>query len=280
MRDTIMRIDLHVHSHYSDGTLSPADVVRRAYESAVGLLVLTDHDCVSGFAEASEAGKSLGLEVLCGVEINTRQDDTHVLGYGVRADCRSLLDRLEEFRARREKRIRAVVERLQALSVDIRWEEVRGEPEIGRGQAVGRPHVADALRRKKIVRSRQEAFHKYLSKGKPAYVDPMGPSIEEAIAAIREAGGTPVLAHPGALFGPEDFERFVGFGLEGIEVYYPTHPTGTVLELLSIAGAANLLTTGGSDFHGPGTGRDKIGGFEPEPALFDRLAPRLHGTGR
>lgn len=273
-----MRIDLHTHSHFSDGTLSPAEVVRRAFEGGVKLMVLSDHDSVAGFSEAREAGNSLGIEVLCGVEINTREDDTHVLGYGVRPDSPALLRWLEEFRQRRERRIRGVVERLQAAQVDIRWEEVQSEAALGRGQAVGRPHVADALRRKKIVSSRREAFQKYLGKGKPGYVEAMGPTAEEAILAIREAGGMPSIAHPGALFELGDFKKWADLGLGGVEVYYPTHSSGTVRDLLGIAGAAGLVTTGGSDFHGPGTGRDKLSGFEASPELFDRLAPRLNGA--
>lgn len=270
-----MRVDLHTHSHYSDGTLSPAELVAKAHQSGVRLLVLSDHDCVTGFPEAKAEGDRLGVRVLCGVEINTREDDCHVLGYGVRWDSKPLQARLEEFRQRRERRIRGVVEKLQAANVDIAWEEVQGEGALTRGQAVGRPHVADALRRKRIVRTRQEAFQKYLSKGKPGYVEAMGPSAEEAIVAIREAGGTPVIAHPGALFELEEFKRWADLGLGGIEVFYPTHSGGTVQELLGIAKATGLVTTGGSDFHGPGTGREKLAGFDASDELFGVLEPIL-----
>ena len=272
-----MRIDLHTHSHYSDGTLSPADVVRRAHETGIKLMVLSDHDCVYGYAEAKAEGDKLGVTVLCGVEINTREDDTHVLGYGVKPDSPALLRSLEEFRLRREQRIRGVIERLQGLGLEIGWEDVRSEAEKSRGQAVGRPHVADALRRKKIVRTRQEAFQKYLTKGKPGYVDPMGPTAEEAIAAIRGAGGTPVIAHPGAIFDVDDFKSFAAIGLGGLELYYPTHTCGTMSNLSEMARAAGLVTTGGSDFHGPGTGRDKLAGFEAAPELFAVLEPHLMG---
>ncbi|MBI5202754.1 MAG: PHP domain-containing protein [Elusimicrobia bacterium] len=272
-----MRIDLHTHSHYSDGTLSPADVVRRAHEGNIKLMVLSDHDCVSGYAEAKAAGDSLGVTVLCGVEINTREDDTHVLGYGVRPDSPELLASLEAFRLRREQRIRGVVEKLQGVGLEISWDDIRSEAEKDRGQAVGRPHVADALRRKKIVRNRQEAFQKYLSKGKPGYVDPMGPTAEEAILAIRGAGGMPVIAHPGAIFDLDDFKAFNAIGLGGLELYYPTHTSGTMSNLSGMAKAAGLITTGGSDFHGPGTGRDKLAGFEASTELFAVLEPYLMG---
>ena len=266
-----MRIDLHTHSTYSDGTSSPAEVVRRAFEKGVGLMILTDHDSVDGFPEAEAAGARLGLRVLCGVEINTRHDDLHVLGYGIDRRSPELKARLEDYRGRREKRIRAVVQRLRDAKVDITWEEVRGIST----EALGRPHVADALRRKGIVRNRREAFQKYLTRGKPGYVDAMGPTGEEAIAAIRAAGGMAAIAHPGSIFDLDDFKRWVSAGLEAVEVFYPTHSTSTVQELLGTAKAAGLLATGGSDYHGPGTGRDRIGGFQAEDGLFKALEPRL-----
>ena len=270
-----MKVDLHTHSHFSDGTLSPADVVRRAFESGMRLMVLTDHDCVAGYEQARAQGEQLGMKVLCGVEINTQKDDIHVLGYGIEWLSPAFIGRLAEFRGRREKRIRAIVERLRQASIDISWEEVQNAAALDRGQAVGRPHVADALRRKKIVRSRREAFQKFLSHGKSAFVDPMGPTAEEAIAAIREAGGTPVIAHPGSLFDLDRFRSWADVGLGGIEIYYPTHTHTAVLELLQIARMLNLMPTGGSDFHGPGTGRDKLTGFDPDDELWSRLAPAL-----
>ncbi|MBI4425662.1 MAG: PHP domain-containing protein [Elusimicrobia bacterium] len=270
-----MKLDLHTHSHFSDGTLAPAGVVQRAFERGVGVMVLTDHDSVDGYPEAQAAGERLGLRVLCGVEINTREDDLHVLGYGIDWRSAALRASLVEFRGRREKRIRAVVERLREAQVDLRWEEVQGEAAVTRSQSVGRPHVADALRRKGLVRNRHEAFQKYLSPGRPGFVGPMGPTAEEAIAAIRAAGGMPVIAHPGSLFDLSDFQRWAEAGLLGIEVFYPTHSGGVVRELLGVAQAAGLTPTGGSDFHGPGTGRDKIAGFEPSDEVRKALAPRL-----
>ena len=273
-----MKVDLHTHSRFSDGTLSPAGVVSRAFASGMALVVLTDHDSVSGFEEARAEGEKLGLRVLCGVEINTHNDDLHVLGYGIDWRSEALRGRLAEFRGRREQRIRAVVDRLRSANLDVTFEEVQEAAAADRGQAVGRPHVADVLKRKKLVRNRREAFQKFLARGMPGFVPSMGPTAEEAIAAIREARGMPVIAHPGALYSLEDFKRWTEAGLEGVEVYYPTHTNPVVIELLGIARALGLTPTGGSDFHGPGTGRDRLNGFEPDDALWARLAPRLEAA--
>lgn len=266
------RVDLHTHSRHSDGTSDPAEVVRRSRELGVELLVLTDHDSVSGFAEAAQAGRALGLEVRCGVEINTREHDAlHILGYGFDPASPRLLSLLEEFRARRQRRAGAILERLKAAGLDLGWEDVR---QVAR-ETVGRPHVADAMIRKGLVRSRKEAFERYLLRGRAGYVEPLGPTPEEAIAAVREAGGWACLAHPGALEDGARIEALAAGGLEGVEAYYPTHSRETVERLLELAGRHKLLPTAGSDFHGPGTGRDSAGGFEVAPELYARLVERL-----
>lgn len=265
------RIDLHTHSLFSDGTTRPAEVVRRAHARGVEALALSDHDSVDGFAEAGAEALRLGLRLFCAVEINTREgDNTHILGYGLDPSSAGLRVRLEEFRSRRAERARRIVEKLRAASVDVSWEELGASP----SRALGRPHVADALVRRGIVRSRREAFERYLSRGRPGYVEPMGPSVAEAISAVHEAGGWASLAHPG-LAGEGDLDRWTALGLEGLEVYYPTHNAGTLRQLLELARDRRLLPTVGSDYHGPGTGREEIGCMTVESALFDRLLERL-----
>lgn len=266
------RIDLHTHSSYSDGTSTPAEVVRRAHERRVEILALSDHDSVSGFEEALAAAVPLGLRVLCGVEINTRDgDNLHILGYGIDPSSEKLRLGLEDFRSRRAQRVRKIVERLGGLGLDVSWEDVQGASR----QSLGRPHVADVLLRKGIVRSRKEAFERYLARGKPGYVAPMGPSVEDAIGAIRDAGGWSSLAHPGAIEDGDRLRGWVDRGLAGIETYYPAHTRETVRRLLDLARTHRLLPTGGSDYHGPGTGRDSIGGIEVDEELYGRLISRL-----
>lgn len=262
------RLDLHTHSHYSDGTSSPAEVVRKAKDAGVDVLVLTDHDSVSGCGEARAEGVAQGLRVSCGVEINTcEQDNLHILGYRIDSESPVLRGRLEEFRGRRRLRLRRIVERLREAGLDVAYEDIA---RISR-QSVGRPHVADAMVRKGLARTRKDAFDRWLMRGKPGYVEPMGPTPEEAIAAIRESGGWSSLAHPGEMQDDSLLRRLAGAGLAGVEAYYPTHTQTTVLRLLGWAAGLGLQPTAGSDYHGPKTGRERIGHVDIPPELRERL---------
>jgi hypothetical protein len=266
------KVDLHTHSRYSDGTSSPADVVSRAKSAQLDLLFLTDHDTVAGFPEAEAAAKECGVDVRCGIEINTVEGSAHILGYGIRWKDPGLLERLSEFRERRVKRIRLILEKLAAKGFALSFDDVAS----GTRETLGRPHVADALKRKGIVKSRQEAFDRFLTPGKPGYVDSMGPTPEEAIQLIRDAGGFCSVAHPDTVAHKERFEEWAAIGLEGLEVYYNTHSPSDIVRYSGLAERFGLLATGGTDFHGPGSGRDKgLGVNLPEEvygAFMERLA--------
>lgn len=264
--------DLHCHSRRSDGTLEPAEVVRRAKKAGVELLVLTDHDTVSGVPEAREEAARQGIAFAAGIEINTGEaDGIHVLGYGFDPESPALAERLELFRARRQSRVGLIVERLNALGVELTMEEVRGESK----ETLGRPHIADALRRKKLVKDRGDAFKRYLSHDAEAYVPPMGPTVAEAVAAIKSAGGWSSLAHPGTVKKDIDLTPWVEQGLDGIEACYRAHTGPQAQRFLESAKRFGLLVTGGSDFHGPGTGRESLGGVELPDDYYSRIHDRL-----
>lgn len=248
-------------------------MVSRAKSHRVELLFLTDHDSVTGFPEAETAAREKGVSVRCGIEINTCQaDQVHILGYGLRWRDPAFVLRLEEFRSRREKRARLIVEKLQGLGLDIRFSDVQAASH----ETLGRPHVADALRRKKIVHSRQEAFNRYLMGGKPGYVPPMGPTPEEAITLIRDAGGFSSLAHPESVKDlGGDLPRWVEMGLGGLEVYYAAHGPSAREKFTQLAARYGLVATGGSDFHGPGSGRDFPLGVEIPDEVFAVFLERL-----
>lgn len=238
----------------------------------MALAFLTDHDTVSGYAEASAEAASGGLDLRCGIEINTiHKDNVHILGYGFRWQDAQFMQRLEAFRQRRHSRIGRIVEQLRALGLPITLEDVVAESH----QSLGRPHVADALKRKGIVKNRQEAFNRFLAKGKPGYVESAGPAPEEAIALIREAGGFCSLAHPETLADEALLGEWKRLGLEGIEAYYSTHSPSDVAYYLRLANEHGLLATGGTDFHGPGTGREKPLGVEVPDDVFGRFMERL-----
>lgn len=273
------RVDLHTHTRFSDGTCGPVELVSRAQAARVELVFLTDHDTIAGYPEAAEAARAAGVDLRCGIEINTQtgdaQDSMHLLGYGLRWQAPSFQARLAEFRQRRTARVRQIVSNLRRHGIDISYEDVSSSV----SETVGRPHVADALRRRGVVGSRQEAFNRFLTRGKPGFVASAGPSPAEAIALIREAGGFCSLAHPETVGGLEEIPRWIELGLEGIEVYYSTHSPSEVLEYRAVAERYGLIATGGTDFHGPGSGRDKELGVEMPDEAFARFAERLARCG-
>jgi hypothetical protein len=272
------RVELHCHSVFSDGTLTPAEIVARAVKSGVELLVLTDHDSVSGGAELAAAGREAGLATRLGIEINCAgegaADRVHVLGYGFDPLSPGFLDRLTEFRHRRTIRAGLMVDKLRALGYGIEYEHVRSAAH----ETIGRPHVADALRRIGAVKSRKEAFERFLIKGKPGFVDSMGPSPAEAIALIRDAGGTACLAHPQTAGKENELDELWRAGLAAVEVHYSGHTPSQVRAYGDWAAAKGLVVCGGSDYHGPGTGREARLGVEYEDAGYAALIETLDKT--
>jgi len=256
------RVELHCHSIYSDGTLTPAELVARAKKNGVELLTLTDHDSISGGPDLFAAAKAEGLDVRLGIEINCAgegaADRVHILGYGIDPASPGFAERLSEFRERRTVRSKMIVEKIRALGIAIEFADVRA----GAFETLGRPHVADALRRIGAVKSRKEAFDRFLIKGKPGYVESMGPSPAEAIALIRDARGTACLAHPQTAGKENELDDLFRSGLQGIEVLYAGHTPSQVRNYGDWALAKGILAVGGSDFHGPGTGREEILGVD------------------
>jgi predicted metal-dependent phosphoesterase TrpH len=267
----LKRFDLHTHSRYSDGTATPRELAARAAIAGVPLVFLTDHDSVSGYPEARDAARGSGVDLRCGIEINTVRNNIHILGYGIRWQDPGFQASLTQFRERRIERIRRIVENLRKAGIALTFEEVQGTSQ----ETLGRPHVADALRRKGLVHNRQEAFNRFLVKGKPGYVDSMGPSPEEAILLIRDAGGFCSVAHPETLGDKAEMARWVELGLEGLEVYYSTHTPSDIIEYSGLARQYGLLATGGTDFHGPGSGRDQALGVSVPDEVYDAFMERL-----
>ncbi|MDH4185670.1 MAG: PHP domain-containing protein [Nitrospira sp.] len=273
------RIDLHLHTTHSDGSFSPAEVVRLAHKATVTALAITDHDIVSGLPEAIETGAELGIEIIPGVEISSRlgNSELHILGYCLDWQDPELIQRLASLRESRHSRNPQIVERLQALGLDLTYEEVRT---LAGTDAVGRPHIARILMNKGYVSSAKDAFDQYLAEGRPAYVERELPHPADAIAWIKSAGGVAVLAHPTwAKVAGEGLNELLralkADGLGGIEVHYSTHTKRQTREYLDFAKRLDLLITGGSDFHGVtkpdievGTGR---GGLKVSEKLLEPL---------
>jgi predicted metal-dependent phosphoesterase TrpH len=246
-------IDLHTHSTASDGSMTPAELVRHAFNRGLAAVALTDHDTVNGIREAVEEGARLGIEVLPGVEISVDfEPEMHLLAYFPDGKVSAMLAVLNELRERREQRNPKIIRKLNELGFDITLSEVK---RLALGGNAGRPHIARALMNKGYVASINEAFDKYLASGRPAYFKKDKFTPAGGIAEILKAGGIPVLAHP-VLIGMNGRQldhllgELTGFGLKGIEAYYTENTVAQTTELLQLALKHKLLVTGGSDFHG------------------------------
>lgn len=269
--------DLHTHTTASDGTVTPEERIRMARDAGLAAVGVTDHDTLDGLPAARRAAAAAGLELVPGVELSTevelggRRVDVHVLGYWVDEDDAPLVELLAERRRARERRLARILERLAAAGIVLDEGAVRS---IAGDAPIGRPHVARALVAAGIVATVAEAFDRYLSPGRPGYVPraPLAPA--RAFAAIREAGGVPVLAHPG-LMPPAAWNLLPAWkaqGLMGIEVRHSKHSEAQVTAFLRWAEDLDLAPTAGSDCHGPGPGQPALIGQVRMPlSWLDRL---------
>ena len=281
-------VDLHVHSSASDGAYPPREVVERAAEAGLKAIALTDHDTLAGQAEARAAGGAVGLEIVPGVEISTEfeRGACHILGYFIEVGDAALEKMLEAAREGRQVRNREMLERLNRMGFGLSMEDIVGQ--AGEG-VVTRAHFAAAMLRKGYVASWDEVFEKYLGRGKPAYVERRHVEPEEAIEAIRGAGGLAVLAHPRQLNrGPEEmqswFRRLAAAGLDGLETQSPDHGAEDAQRYHEAAARLGLLETGGTDWHGRkesgirlGVGR---GQMRIRYAVVEAMRSRLAGRRR
>ena len=251
-------IDLHTHTTRSDGIVAPADLVRQAFDAGVRLLALTDHDNLAAYREVEAAGAvPAGLTVISGVEINAIvprdlglwEGELHILGFGMDPGNDAFEATLAAQREARRIRFQRMLERLRELDMPI--DAYLDEPTPSDDDALGRPTVARALIAAGHVESVEDAFSRYLSWGKPAYVARSGLDPVGAIRAIRAAGGLPSLAHfSEAPHHVSVLRELVEAGLGGLEVYYRSFDVPTVSAVHEVADALGLVATGGTDYHG------------------------------
>lgn len=247
-------IDLHSHTLYSDGSASPQELVRLAAAAGARALAVTDHDTVAGLREGREAAEEVGIEFINGVEISAEYSPgtMHILGYFIDIKSELLTSKLDELKEARDRRNPEIASRLQALGLEVFYEEVQA---LAGSEVVGRPHFARVMLEKGYVDSIQDAFNRFLAKGAPAYVEKRRLSPSEAISLIHDAGGVAVLAHPYQLKLPfEDTDRMFGelaaLGLDGVEAIYSRHSKAERDMYADMAASYGLLVTGGSDYHG------------------------------
>jgi predicted metal-dependent phosphoesterase TrpH len=255
-----MLADLHTHSTASDGILSPYELVKLAKARNLAAIAITDHDTVDGLSEGLEAGKQLGITVVPGIELSTQVGnwEIHILGYFIDYSDGKLNATLEKYTSARLRRGEVIIQKLKELGIYLDWESILNRHGEG---SVGRPHIARALMANGYVDSIEEAFHKYLNPGTPAFVPRLKLEPFEAIKMIRSAFGIPVLAHPGLLHSSNLIDQLISYGLMGIEVYYPLHTPFQVEYYSYLCEKNGLVPTGGSDFHGIGTSSKKTIGL-------------------
>lgn len=273
--------DLHLHTRYSDGTFSPEELVAHAVQHGLAAIALTDHDTVEGCADTARECEAVGIEFISGTELTAEHDDTevHLLGYFLDTQNERLLAEIVKFQVVRQSRIHEMVARINELNVPLRLEDVFA---LANCKSPGRPHVARALVKAGLVKTLDEAFERFLKKGRPAWVPKARMSGVDSIHLIHQAGGLAVMAHPGLNRTDEIIPGLVAAGLDGIECFHTKHSTAMSERYLQIADEYHLLVTGGSDCHGYSKAKPLIGTvklpYEHVEKMTATVLARRHAT--
>jgi predicted metal-dependent phosphoesterase TrpH len=268
-------IDLHTHTNFSDGTDTPTELVNKALASGITTLAITDHDSISGWDEAITALRP-GLSLVPGAEVSCQTTDgisVHILGLLFDPNHVELINTLSKTRENRHGRMEKIISRINEAGIDISMADVLEQ--LSDGATLGRPHLADALVKKGVVASREEAFTQMLHNNSKYYVSHYSPSPEVAIKLIKEAGGVAVIAHPmashrGRVISSETFGSIINSGLDGIEVDHRDHTPDEKRELINLAKEFDLVMTGSSDYHGNGK-LNMLGEYTTHPKQWEKL---------
>jgi predicted metal-dependent phosphoesterase TrpH len=257
------RIDLHIHTSHSDGLKSPSDILEIVRQLRLAAFSICDHDSYEGYFETRKLLKKNDPELIPGVELSagSHGEDIHILGYYFDPDSSILESAVRRFREKRNRRGEIMLQRLKKLGIDVSMKLVC---EIADGSAIGRPHVADAMVKVNAVERFEDAFTHYIGLRGPAYVPKENLTPKEAIELIHSANGLAVLAHPGIAAAERHIKEFIGYGIDGIEVYHPRHTYAQRKQYMEIVKERHLLATGGSDYHGR-EGRHGMIGSQPVP---------------
>jgi predicted metal-dependent phosphoesterase TrpH len=280
----LMAVDLHTHSTFSDGTMTPQQLVEHACSRKLSALAVTDHDITAANEEALYYGRINGLHIVTGVELSIdcnlpNNGHMHILGLLIDYRDAHLNNTLNYLREEREKRNSKIAAILGEMGISITVQEIRNE--AGEG-SVGRPHIAQILVRKGYVPSIQEAFKQFLQKGAAAYVEKVKLDQQKGIELIKDAGGLSILAHPSTL-GYDTKEQFAAkilqlqkMGLDGFEVYSSFHSPAFTMWLEDFARKHRFVVSGGSDFHGENKQNIQIGIGTGNLNIPDKIYEQLH----
>lgn len=270
-------VDLHLHSTASDGTLGPAEVVRRVAEAGLAGMALTDHDTVDGLEEAAEEARRRGIRLLAGAELSANEPgrSVHVLAYGFDPADPGLAEFFREYREDRERRARAIAERFRELGVALEYAAVQRQAGDG---VPTRAHVARALVEEGLLPDERTVFREYLGRDGPAYVEKRPTPPRSVFEKVHRAGGVAVLAHPGWTHEPDTIRRWIDEGLDGVEVRHPRNDPKVRRRLSDLALEHDLLRTGGSDWHGPDSRRPEPGTQDVPMAWMEAVRERAEAA--
>jgi predicted metal-dependent phosphoesterase TrpH len=268
-----MFADLHLHTHFSDGTFTPEELVRRAGQVGLAGIALTDHDTLDGCARTAAACAAAGIEFIPGTELTAEMEgrEVHLLGYGLDPEHPRVIEEMAKFQDARQERIRIMTARLVERGVPLSAESVFA---LAGCKSPGRPHVARALVRAGHCRSVPEAFERFLKRDKPAWAPKRRVSAAFAIRLIHDAGGVAVLAHPGLTRSDPLIPALADLGLDGLECWHTAHSRSQTERYRELANECRLLITGGSDCHGLNKGQPVIGGVKLPWAYFEAVRER------
>jgi 3',5'-nucleoside bisphosphate phosphatase len=277
-----VRVDLHCHSTASDGEYPPAEVARRAQAAGLAAIALTDHDTTGGVPEATRAGEGLGVRIVSGCEFSVKAPwgELHLLAYFLPPGHPRLEEFLAGTRAARYRRAEQIVGHLRRLGIDIELDDVVA---AAYGGALGRPHVARILVELGVSADMNEAFTRYLGRGRPAYVEKPLPTLRQVTDLVHAVGGITVAAHLGDHGTEGQIRQFQADGLDGIEVRHPSHSPATERRLTALAQRLGLAVSGGSDWHGDtelGDSHAPLGALEVPMEWLDKLEERRGKTSR
>jgi len=266
--------DLHLHTCFSDGTYTPEELASAARRKNLAAIALTDHDTVEGCQRTAAACQLEGLEFIPAAELTAEinEHEIHVLGYFLDTANPKLLQQLARFQQVRQDRIREMVSRINQAGIPLLVDDVFT---LANCRSPGRPHVARALAAGEFCGSLDEAFERFLKKGKPAWVPKFKMSVHEAIELIHQAGGLAVMAHPGLTRADATIPALAEMGLDGLECFHTKHTNGIAAQYLALADRLHLLVTGGSDCHGTTKGRPLIGTVKIPYHYVERLKNRV-----
>ncbi len=265
--------DMHMHTTFSDGLNTPSEIVSMAIEKKIDVIAITDHDTIDGISEAMEFAKGKNIKIIPGIEISCVHggEEVHILGYFIDYEDKKIINMTRDLKVHRYNRAIEIVEKLNALGVDLDFEEVRAR---GENKSIGRPLIGHILIEKGYVKDMEEAFSSYLGNDAPAFVEKFKLKVPDAIDYIHNAGGITVVAHPGDL-SRENFLEVIKFDLQGVECIHPKHDEELSEYFMKIARENKLKITAGSDFHGEGLkGRDGMGDYTLEVESIDYFTKR------